>query len=128
MRRDFELGPDDVRALDALGRSWEAVRSAEGARYVILQDHPVPAGYNHPAVKVAIRLDTYPPGPLDMAYVYPPLARADGKAINNLSTLTIDGDAWQQWSRHYAFRVGIDTLGSHLRRFRSWLTHEFRKR
>ncbi|MFZ0268198.1 E2/UBC family protein [Caulobacter sp.] len=128
MRRDFELGPDDVRALDALGRSWEAVRSSEGPRYVIIHDHPVPAGYNHSAVTVAIRLDTYPPGPLDMAYVMPSLARADGKVINNLSTLTIDQQTYQQWSRHYAFRSGVDTLASHLRRFGSWLTHEFRKR
>lgn len=127
MRRDFELGPADVRALDALGCSWEAIRSGFG-RYVLIHGHAVPDGYNHPAVDVAIRLDVYPPGPLDMAYVHPPLARADGKAINNLSLLEIDGKPFQQWSRHYAFRPGVDTLTSHLRRFRSWLTHEFRKR
>jgi Prokaryotic E2 family E len=127
VRRDFDLGSEDVRALDALGRPWEAIRSGFG-RYVLIQGHPAPAGYNYGAVDVAIRLDVYPPGPLDMAYVHPPLARADGKAINNLSMLEIDGKPFQQWSRHYAFRPGVDTLASHLRRFRSWLSHEFRKR
>lgn len=127
MRRDFELGPDDVRALNALGRPWEAIRSGFG-RYVLIHGYPTPGGYSHPAVDVAVRLDVYPPGPLDMAYVFPALARADGKTINNLSMLEIDGRPFQQWSRHYAFKPGVDTLASHLRRFRSWLTHEFRKR
>lgn len=127
MRRDFELGTEDVRALDALGRSWEAIRSGAG-RYVVIRSYPVPDGYNHPAVDVAIRVDVYPPGPLDMAYLHPALARVDGKAINNLSTLEIDGKPFQQWSRHYAFKPGVDSLASHLRRLRSWLTHEFRKR
>ena len=127
MRRDFELGPDDVRALDALGLSWEAIRSGR-ARYVLIHNHPVPEGYNASTVRVAIRMDTYPPGPLDMAYVHPPLSRAGHKAINNLSSTTIDGQTFQQWSRHYPFRCGVDTLSSHLRRFRSWLSHELRKR
>ncbi|GAD58607.1 hypothetical protein MBEBAB_0857 [Brevundimonas abyssalis TAR-001] len=73
-------------------------------------------------------MDTYPPGQIDMAYFDPPLARVDGKAINNLSALAIDGRTFQQWSRHYAWRSGVDTLATHLRRVRGWLTHEFRKR
>lgn len=127
MRREFELGSNDVRALTALGRPWEAIRSGSG-RYVLIHGHPVPAGYSHAAVDVAIRLDVYPPGPLDMAYLHPALARTDGKTINNLSMYEIDGKPFQQWSRHYAFRPGVDTLASHMRRVRSWLTHEFRKR
>ncbi|WP_293356311.1 E2/UBC family protein [Phenylobacterium sp.] len=127
MRRAFDLSPEDVRALEAIGRPWEAVKSA-GSRFLLIHGHPVPSGYNHASVEVAIKLDVYPPGPLDMAYVYPVLAREDGKTINNLAMLEIDGRAFQQWSRHYGFRSGVDTLSSHLRRFRSWLTHEFRKR
>ncbi len=127
MRRDFDLGPEDVRALDALGRAWEAIKSGR-ARYVIVHGHPIPAGYNVAQARMAVRVDTYPPGPLDMAYFSPPLGRADGKAINNLSTLTIDGATYQQWSRHYGWRAGVDNLSRHLRRIRSWLTHEFHKR
>ncbi|MDA9483112.1 hypothetical protein XI07_13975 [Bradyrhizobium sp. CCBAU 11445] len=127
MRREFDLGPEDVRALDALGRPWEAIKS-DAARYVLVHDHPIPPGYNVGAARMAIRVDTYPPGPLDMVYFLPPLSRSDGKAINNLSTTTIDGATYQQWSRHYAWRAGFDDLCRHLRRIRSWLTHEFLKR
>lgn len=127
MRREFELGSDDVQALQAFGHPWETIRSGP-ARYVLIHNHPVPAGYNHREAMVAIRIDTYPPGPLDMAYFFPSLARSDGKTINNLTTVAIDGQTYQQWSRHYGWRSGIDTLGSHLRRIRSWLTHELNKR
>lgn len=127
MRRDFELGPDDVQALQASGHPWETIRSGS-ARYVLIHNYPVPPGFNHSEARVAIRIDTYPPGPLDMAYFWPLLARADGKPINALTTVTIDGETYQQWSRHYTWRSGIDTLGSHLRRVRAWLTHELRKR
>ena len=127
MRREFNLGPEDVRALEALGRPWETIRSG-AARFILIHAHPVPPGYSINEVRVAIRIDTYPPGPLDMAYFFPALARTDGKAINNLSILTIDGEAYQQWSRHYAWRAGVDRLCSHIRRVRSWLTTELRKR
>lgn len=127
MRRDFGLGPEDARVLDALGLPWEAIWSGP-SRWILIQDHPIPPGYNHPKAMVAIRLDTYPPGIIDMAYFDPPLARADGKTINNLSTLSINGRPFQQWSRHYAWRPGVDTLATHLRRMRGWLNHEFRKR
>ena len=127
MRREFELGPEDVRALEALGRPWEAIRSG-AARYLLVHDHPVPAGYNVSQARMAVRIDTYPPGPLDMVYFCPPLARQDGKLINNLSTVTIDGQTYQQWSRHYGWLAGVDSLCRHLGRIRGWLTHEFRKR
>ncbi|MFS0738999.1 E2/UBC family protein [Brevundimonas sp. 3P9-tot-E] len=127
MRRDFQLPDNDVRALDALGLTWDAVRDG-AARYVIVRSHPVPEGYTATEVDVAYRVDAYPPGPLDMAYIRPALARTDGKVINNLSQITIEGRTYQQWSRHYPFQSGVDTLCSHMRRFRSWLSHEFRKR
>jgi len=127
MRREFELALEDVRALMALGLPWEAVRSG-GARYIMVHEHPVCAGYNHPTATVALRIDTYPPGIIDMVYFNPPLARADGKTIKNLSLTEIDRCSFQQWSRHYAWRPGVDTLATHLRRIRGWLNHEFRKR
>jgi hypothetical protein len=127
MRRDFDLGPEDVRALDALGLPWEAILSGK-SRWILIHDYPIPSGYNHAKALAAIRLDTYPPGMIDMVYFHPLLARADGKTINNLSTLSIDNKDFQQWSRHYGWRPGVDTLASHIRRIRGWLSHEFRKR
>ncbi|GFM31604.1 E2/UBC family protein [Novosphingobium sp. PY1] len=127
MRRDFDLGPDDARALDALEYRWETVRSG-GAMWVVIHDFPIPVGFNVGSAKVAIRVDTYPPGPIDMAYFSPPLARADGQRVNNLSAFTIEGEEYQQWSRHYAWNSARDTLGTHVRRVRGWLKHELRKR
>ncbi len=127
MRRDFDLGPEDARTLDALGLTWEAMSSGP-SRWILIHDYPTPPGYNHAKAQAAIRLDTYPPGIIDMVYFHPPLARADGKAINNLSSLPIDSKDFQQWSRHYGWRPGVDTLASHIRRVRGWLSHEFRKR
>jgi len=127
MRRDFDLGPEDARALDALGLSWEAIQLGP-SRWILIHDYPIPPGYNVTKAQAAIRLDTYPPGIIDMVYFHPPLSRADGKTINNLSALAIDNRPFQQWSRHYGWRPGVDTLASHIRRIRGWLSHEFRKR
>jgi hypothetical protein len=127
MRRDFDLGPEDAGALDALGLPWEAIRSGP-SRWILIHDYPIPPGYNLARAQAAIRLDTYPPGIIDMVYFHPPLARTDGKTINNLSALSIDNKDFQQWSRHYGWRPGVDTLASHIRRIRGWLSHEFRKR
>ena len=101
MRREFELGPEDVRALDALGLTWETVRDG-AVRWILVHDHPIPAGFSHLTACAAIRIDTYPPGIIDMVYFYPPLARSDGKAINNLSVLQIDGKAF-----HATFGSGV---------------------
>src|SRR5262249_37199016 len=109
------------------GLPWESVR-AGASRWILIHRHPIPLGYNQTTATLALRLDTYPPGIIDMAYFSPALARADGKAINNLSALNIEGQSFQQWSRHYAWRPGVDNLSSHLRRVRGWLKHEFRKR
>lgn len=127
MRRDFELGPDDTRALDALGCRWEAANLA-GALWIIIHDFPIPAGYNVVLARVAIRVDNYPSGGIDMAYFYPPLSRSDGLQINNLTDFQLEGLTYQQWSRHYGWNPEVDSLATHIRRVRGWLKHEFRKR
>jgi hypothetical protein len=127
MRREFDLGPEDIRTLEALGCPWETVICGN-VRWLIIRSYAILAGYNVEEAEVAIRLDSYPAGKLDMAYFCPPLARSDGKIINNLSTLTIDARVFQQWSRHYGWRQGVDNLCSHLRRVRGWLKHELKKR
>jgi hypothetical protein len=127
MRREFDLGAEDARALDALGHSWETIRSA-GGLWILIDEYPLPPGYNVPAATLALRTDTYPSGMIDMAYFQPLLARADGKLINNLSTLTIDNKTFQQWSRHYSWNPALHSLSTHIRRVGGWLRHEFRKR
>jgi uncharacterized phage-like protein YoqJ len=131
MRRQFQLPSDDHEYLEALGKDWEAVIDAQN-QWVIVGGFDVPNGYNHQAVSVALRLPaTYPDVQIDMAYFFPDLARADGKQINALSPLALDGKTWQQWSRHRAadgWRPGIDNIETHLLYVRAWLESELKKR
>lgn len=123
-RRHFRLPEDDEAYLDSLGLRWEAIIDG-GVRWVLIHDHPLPDGYTIKTVTVAIRIEGgYPPAALDMMYFLPHLARADGKAVNAISTQAIDGNTYQRWSRHYAWREGIDCLATHHLHIKDWLDAE----
>ena len=141
LRRDFDLPEDDLEALNARGLQWEALTTHEnGARahWVLFHEYPIHPGYVDRAAPgtavasalVAVRVTGYPGGALDMVYVHPPLARADGHQLRNLSDLAIAGRTFQQWSRHYTsanpFRVGVDSLATHLLLVDEWFSREFR--
>jgi E2/UBC family protein E len=127
VRREVVLPDEDVRALDALGLPWETAVTG-GANWLFLHQFPVPDGYTTPTAILGVRLAAYPRGVLDMVYFDPPLARRDGNPIAGLSSLAVDGRTFQQWSRHYAWTPGIDTLTRHVRRAGAWLRREFNKR
>lgn len=130
MRCQFSLPEADETFLESLGLLWEAIIE-NGARWLLLHGYPVPPGYNHDRVVVAIRVETgYPEAQLDMVYFYPPLARLDGVAIGALSTQSLDGKSFQRWSRHRTgvnpWRPGEDDLSTHLALVDDWLEREFR--
>jgi hypothetical protein len=143
LRRDFDLPEDDAEGLDAGGLRWETVIAADNgaqAHWVLIHDFPLPSGYapqDLPGappvgrVTVAVRVTGYPGGALDMVHVSPRLRRNDGVAVPNLGDMTIDGQPFQQWSRHYTpanpFRVGIDSLITHLSLAEEWFAREFRR-
>lgn len=125
MRREFLLPEEDVGALDALGYTWETIL-ADGVRWLLVHNWPVPKGLTAGRVTVAVRIVAgYPAAALDMIYLNPPLQRRDGCAIPNLSPLLLDGATYQQWSRHYTaanpWRIGLDDVTSHLRAAEEWL-------
>ena len=131
MRRQFLLPEFDHEHLEARGLEWETIIES-GVRWLLLHAFPVPGGYNHRTVTVAIMLSAgYPDAPLDMAYFYPPLARIDGRAIGAISSQPIDGKSFQRWSRHRTgqnpWRPGIDDLAAHLALVEHWLAREFTK-
>ena len=102
------------------------------ARWLILHDYEPPEGYNDSRVFLAIRISPgYPDTQLDMVYFSPPIARLDGRVIGALSTTTLDGKTYQQWSRHRTglnpWRPGEDDLSSHLELVKHWLERELRK-
>lgn len=126
-RRQFRLPADDETYLNTLALQWETIRDGN-AQWLLIHNHLLPGNYNQKAVTIAIRIEgVYPPGPLDMAYFLPHLARADGKAINALSTQAIDGATYQRWSRHYTWREGIDCLATHHLHVKDWLEVELRR-
>lgn len=127
VRREFRLPEEDETYLNAVGLRWEAIVDGK-LRWVLIYEHPMPEGYNLAVATLAIRIEKgYPPAKLDMCYIHPPLARADGKAIHKLTTQQIEGVAFQRWSRHYEWREGDDFFGSHHLRVKNWLAAELER-
>lgn len=127
-RRQFRLSEADEAFLDGLGLRWEAI-SYGGAKWIIVYDYALPVGYNVAKADLAVRIEPdYPTAQLDMAYFTPALSRSDGKSIKNLSPVSIDGRAFQQWSRHRTagstWRPGEDDLESHFLYIQSFLHRE----
>ena len=131
VRRQFALPEDDEAHLDARELPWETIVS-QGERWLLIDRFLVPSGYNHGTVTVAIQITAgYPTAALDMVYVFPPLARIDGRAIGALTTAPIDGRTYQRWSRHRTgenpWRPGIDDVATHLALIEEWFAREFGK-
>lgn len=131
LRRQFDLLPEDETVLNEYGLPWETV--VDGSLWVLIHDFPTHEGYNHAKATIAIRLETgYPHTALDMVYVYPPLARKDGKPIGATQAVQqIEGEPFQRWSRHRTsenpWKVGQDSLGTHIILIEDWFEREFQK-
>ncbi len=131
LRQGFRLPESDETYLNTRGLAWETVLDVK-SRWLIIHDWKIPGGYNHEKASLALLIpDSYSDTHIDMVYFSVHLARTDGRAINNLSTITICGTEWQQWSRHRTsanpWRAGIDDVASHLALVDEWLRREFEK-
>jgi len=131
-RREFRLPEEDEEYLNSLGLPWETISGVLGGKkalWLLIHNYPVPAGYNKSHVTKAIKIEPgYPPGKLDMVYFFPALSRNDGKTIIKAqTTVTIDGNVFQRWSRHYTWREDSDSLTTHLLRVKEWLTNELKR-
>lgn len=132
LQRDFTLLEEDEDYLNGVGLNWEAVIENK-TKWIFIHDYTIIEGYNHSKATIAIRiLAGYPQSQLDMVYISPPLARNDAQPIRALSTLTLKGAEFQQWSRHRTrvnpWRPGVDNLGTHLSLVPYWLEREFQIR
>ena len=130
-RRQFDLPSFDSEYLNTTGLEWETIVEGD-ARWLLIHERPLASGYNVPKAIVALRIvPGYPDAQLDMAYFCPTLSRTDGRAVNNLSHLRIDGKDFQQWSRHRTnespWRAGDDDVSTHLVLVDDWLERESRK-
>lgn len=130
-RREFPLPAEDEAFLADYGLPWEAIMN--GSPWVLIHDFPTPEGYNHRRVTAAIRIETgYPNAALDMVYFFPALARTDGRSIGATESVQqLDGKSFQRWSRHRTaqnpWKMGRDTLGTHIILIEDWLEREFKK-
>ena len=130
-RRDFTLPQDDLDWLCGTGRRFELIAEGNTLR-VVLYNFPVPAGYNRNEVDVNVRIESgYPDTQIDMVYVYPPLARTDGRQIKATANDRFEDKDWQRWSRHRTpanpWRPGIDNLSTHFALVEDWFWRELKK-
>lgn len=131
MRREFDLPSHDVAHLQATGLPWETFIDGS-TKWLLVHAWPVCAGYNVGEALLALQIAPgYPEAQIDMAFFSPPLARADGRTVTNLGSVTVDGKPFQQWSRHRSgenpWRAGEDDLSTHLALVEGWLEKEFRR-
>ena len=125
-RQEFKLPDEDVVQLDAGSLNWETVKP----QWLLIHEILIPVGYNVEQASVAIRIPAnYPTAALDMAYFFPHLHLSSGRAIPNAQgTVSINGQNWQQWSRHYTTQnpwlPGEYNVMTHLALVRSWLERE----
>jgi len=127
-RRQFRLSETDEASLNLGGARWEAVVEG-GSHWLIVHDLPVPTGFKQQRVTAALMIPAgYPDVQIDMAYFFPALARADGKAIPAIEVHNFDGKQWQRWSRHRTsanpWRPGEDDVRTHLVLVSHWLVRE----
>ncbi|MCW5696315.1 MAG: hypothetical protein KIS96_06210 [Bauldia sp.] len=131
LRRQFDLPPEDRKFLEEYGRPWETI--VDGSQWVLIHEFSTGEGYNHPAVTIAIRMETgYPLTELNMVYVFPALSRKDGRPIGATEARqALDGKTFQRWSRHRTaanpWKPGRDGLGTHVILVEDWLEREFER-
>ncbi|MBI9013190.1 MAG: hypothetical protein JEZ08_13235 [Clostridiales bacterium] len=130
---DFNLPEDDMEFLRNLEYRFHT-RNDGRYRWMILENYPIPDGYNVSTASIAISIPNgYPTNQLDMAYFFPPLSRVDNKPIGATQVQqNILGQSYQRWSRHRTpsnpWRPGLDDISSHLSLINEWLLREFSKR
>jgi Prokaryotic E2 family E len=130
-RRAAPVLDQDRLFLERYGLPWEVI--VDGCTWVLLHDFPLPNGYSHSRVVVAIRMESgYPMAALDMMYVYPAVSRADGKQIAQVNCWQpLDGKQFQRWSRHRTpanqWVVGQDSLETHIYLIEEYFHAELRR-
>lgn len=99
--RTFQLLEKDETYLQQRGLYWETFQES-GRRWLLLRNFVLPEGYNHAVVDIAIDVPlAYPRAEIDMFHCLPHLTLIAGGIIGQTSGRTsIQGQTYQQWSRH----------------------------
>jgi hypothetical protein len=132
MSQQFLLPSDDREFLNEIhGQKWETV-SEGGNLWLLIHEFPVPAGYNHAQITLALLINPmYPDVQIDMAYCFPALSLNSGRAIPNILSQQINGRQFQGWSRHRTatnpWRPGVDDISGHLNLVQHWFERELNR-
>jgi hypothetical protein len=119
LARDFRLLPADEKGLRNRGLTWETVNDG-GHRWLLMRDYPLPPGFNHASVTMALDIpSTYPAAEIDMFYCLPHVEKRSGQPIPQTEArASIRGAPYQRWSRHRGpsgpWRPNVDNVLSHL--------------
>ena len=122
----IELLDEDTEYLDqAFGSDWRLVEEGNAKFGLVIQNYPLPTGFNLSHTKLMVLIPSgYPGSHLDMFYFNPPIQTTNCRSIPALATEQHFSETWQRWSRHYEWQPGIDTVVSHLEFVRNQLIHE----
>ncbi|MEC9399176.1 MAG: multiubiquitin domain-containing protein, partial [Myxococcota bacterium] len=126
------LTEEDREELERRGLDHACLMDGK-SRWLIFEDYPIPEGYDHERVDLALLIPPgYPAAPLDMAYVFPALQRVDNKAIRAISNQRIGDRTFQRWSRHRdkkgpAWDPEVDGIKTHLLAVDAWMANEVKR-
>ncbi|SKA14891.1 multiubiquitin domain-containing protein [Novilysobacter spongiicola] len=115
-RRDFSLLAADATFLATSGYQWHTI--VDGQRWLIVDNYPLPAGYNTSTCRLAVDMPlNYPAAQLDMFFCDPALQINGVSPPQTGHRQPINGVVFQRWSRHRgagsAWCPGVDNLASH---------------
>jgi hypothetical protein len=83
-----------------------------GGLYLIINDFPFPPAYLPRTAKTLIVVPVgYPDSGLDMIFTNPDVKLKDDRwPQSSEAHVTHNKLTWQQWSRHYTWRPGVDNI------------------
>ena len=121
----MNLPAADITYLSGLGVEHQ-IEAEAGMTCVVLRKWPLPAGFNHSAVDVLVRLSQgYPDIAPDMWWFSPPVHTPGGVPLPNTDVFQdYLGRQWQRWSRHLTpgqWQSGVDGLENYFTLIRNEL-------
>jgi hypothetical protein len=124
-KREFAVLDVDEAYLNSLGYRWETVIDGK-ARWLLIQNYTVPAGYTVRSVVLGLLIpDTYPGAQIDMFYTNPPLKLVSGRAIDQTQQkANIRGVEFNGWSRHRPWNPAVDNVVTQLAMVESAIANE----
>ncbi len=106
-----ELPESDIEFLEQKGYEYQLIQSGTGW-YLIISNFAIPETYLPRTANLLINIVSgYPNNPLDMFWTSPDVKLLNGNWPKNCDVHEVHNRInWQRWSRHYAWRPGVDNL------------------